>query len=549
MSLPSNPLLPSNPNLPSQAGGGLPSAPSATAAPLSPSESPAPVDIDLDEDYQAEEGAGDPNKAFEVQPRALNEAPQPAGRYMSIGQLTSDQLLQAEPGAFNHLQDVILSTKDWVQNVLTQQERTEDVIEARANKNSAKYHEMSMYLDSLILRKLQSDRLAMRGSDRPIIVASVINEIIGLGPLEPLWDDPAITEIIVTGPDRVVVEIGGRLRIVPGASFRDADHLLSLCQQILGAIGRRVDVQHPTEDGRLPDRSRVNVVHQAVAPNGPVLTIRRHREEAWTVQELIQMGSFTEEMATDLAFWIDAGCSTIVLGGTGTGKTTVLNALSGMFPASAYTITIEDNLELQLHPDRLVTSMEARPPSASGSGAVTIRDLVRNSLRMRPDRIVVGEVRGKEAFDMLQGMSTGHNGSMTTVHANGAFEAIDRLVSLVGQAGELDESGILSLISGAVDLLVVAERFAEDGSRRVSGVYEVPSRVSHVNGAQTLEPIPLWEFVHDSTDPVTNEVKGHYEKMNDVSDILARKHRLARRPYPTIEQVYESSQIKRKQEH
>lgn len=467
---------------------------------------------------------------------------QPSKAYQSIGELTSEQLINSKRGAMAHLQGTITQVTEWVQNTLREHGRTDDVIAARNDTHGEKFDEMVQFLDRLILKHISSDRSIVRSEDRKVLVAAVINEVLGLGPLEPLWRDTRVTEIMADGPDRIVVEIGGKLVPVPGAQFRDKEHLLGLCQQILGAIGRRVDQQHPTEDGRLPDKSRVNVVHNSIAPGGPYLTIRRHRGDAWTIRELVERKSFTEDMAMDLAYYIYAGCSTMVLGGTGSGKTTILNALSGLFPEDERIITIEDNLELQLHPSRLVVSIEARPASAGGQGQVTIRDLVRNSLRMRPNRIVVGEVRGAEAFDMLQAMNTGHNGSMTTFHANGADEGIDRLQSMVAQAGELDPNGVLSLIAGAVDMLVSVDRFPEDGSRRVSGVYEVPSTITMVDGKQTLEPIPLWEFVHDSTDPVTSEVIGHYEKMNEPSEALIRKHRLNRRARFTLDQVYEMSE-------
>lgn len=464
--------------------------------------------------------------------------------YLSVGQLTAEQLINAETDQFAHLQEKITQVTTWVQDTLTKTNQTDNIIAAR-REGGDKYDEMARLLDRLILEYINSERNMPRGEDRKVLVAAVINEVLGLGPLEPLWRNSDITEIMANGPHDVQVEIKGKIIKVPGAKFRDQDHLLGLCQQILGAIGRRVDVSSPIADGRLPDLSRVSVVHNAVAPAGPNLTIRRHRDEAWTVKELVDRKSFTSDMAVDLAFWINSGCSSIIVGGTGAGKTTVLNALSGLMPMDARLITIEDNLELQLHPDRLFAApMEARPSSSSGQGAITIRDLVRASLRMRPDRIIVGEVRDAAAFDMLQAMNTGHAGSMTTIHANGADEAIPRLESLVAQAGELEPRGVLALIAGSVDLFIIVERFPEDGSRRISGVYEVPSRIeSDGGGGYALDPIPLWEFVHDSTDPVTSEVIGHYEKKNDPSPVLVRKHRLNRRKHFTIEQVYEMSKV------
>lgn len=468
--------------------------------------------------------------------------------YTSLGDLTSQHLLTSEDGALRFLDPHVLAVSKKVQDLLTERGETELLAKARKERGKESYNEMMKILDSLILQELSKQEYSNISPHKRTITALVVNEIIGLGPLEPLWKDPSITEIIVDGPDRIVVEMGGKLVRVPGAKFRDQGHLLSLCQTILSNIGKRIDPNNPLEDGRLPDKSRINVVHQAVAPDGPLLTIRRHRDEAWTVKELISKGAFTEDMLLDLDFWIYGGCSTLVLGGTGSGKTTVLNALSGLIPEDQRVITIEDNLELQLHPDRLVASMEAKPGNMKGDGKVTIRDLVKNSLRMRPNRIVVGEVRDAAAFDMLQAMNTGHNGSMTTFHANGAEEAIDRLSSMVMQSGELDYNGVLSLIAGAVDLLVVVQRFPEDGSRRISGIYEIPSRViTETSGERNLHPIPLWLFVHDKTED--GVVIGHYEKVSDISDNLTRKYRLNQQRHRTLEEIYRASDTKIKASH
>lgn len=460
--------------------------------------------------------------------------------YTSLGDLSSQHLLESEDGAFRFLDDQVLAVSKKVQDLLTERGETELLAKARSERGKESYVNMMKILDSLILQELSRQEYSNIAAHKRVIAALVVNEIIGLGPLEPLWSDPRITEIIVDGPDRIIIEMGGKLIRVPGAKFRDQGHLLSLCQTILSNIGKRIDPNNPLEDGRLPDKSRINVVHQAVAPDGPLLTIRRHRDEAWTVKELISKGAFTEDILLDLDFWIHGGCSTLVLGGTGSGKTTVLNALSGLIPEDQRVITIEDNLELQLHPDRLVASMEAKPGNMKGDGKVTIRDLVKNSLRMRPNRIVVGEVRDAAAFDMLQAMNTGHNGSMTTFHANGAEEAIDRLSSMVMQSGELDYTGVLSLIAGAVDLLVVVQRFPEDGSRRISGIYEIPNKVlTEQNGERSLHPVPLWLFVHDKTE--NGVVVGHYEKVSDISDSLVRKYRLNQQPRRTVEEIYKAS--------
>ena len=875
----------------------------------------------------------------------------PSGGYQSIGVLTSEDLINNDFSRWEYLEEHIKETAEWAQETLSQKGMTEDVGQARAERGE-KYEEMIKYLDRMIMSHISTQR-QIPTSDRSYLVARVTNEILGLGPLEPLWRDRSITEIIAAGPDTVYIEREGKLSSVPGARFRGPGHLLQLCQQILAPLNRSLDVANPLEDGRLPDKSRVNAVHTAIAPNGPLLTIRRHREEAWTMKELVERNSMSEDVAMEIGYLVNSGCSTIVIGGTGTGKmlshdtvlptpdgfttmgavnvgdyvlddngvptkvtakyslkdpvpyrvvfsdgtevladedhnwltatraarrsssyaekvehtrvrsqrmsndeiaviqarlaelsdsddeefltrrdlcdmlpervsmlssffsscpdvlgiqeevegagpgqvryrypqrelleslvsygsalvrdqrhmrttesvvttkeilnslktstghtnhavrvlrspvkhaektqevdpflvgqeladaaagnastavenaslvslgaidgdsvripknyrfgsveqrrallagfleragrfsddsplvkiqlkdaallqdfssviaslgektlfrknegngaklsftptlanpfigseyeedyekvfsshkdspstaknewryivdvipvedpvemscitvdsptslylcsehyvithnTTVLNAISGLIPPNEYVVTIEDNLELQLHPERMVASLEARPAGANQRGAISIRDLVRNALRMRPDRVVVGEVRDAAAFDMLQAMNTGHDGSLTTFHANGADEAVDRLESMVQMAGELDPRGVKALIASAVDVIVVASRY-EDGSRRVSGVYEMPSRLQvDEGGNQVLHPVPLWEFVHTET-TAQGQVVGHYEKKNDVSEALIRKHRLNRKPRLSIEEIYELGRL------
>ena len=924
--------------------------------PTSPFQLPnkPPQKEDQQADQQVDQPVEQPTKetepvesVFQAEGLKLPAAPSTAQRpvanvaYRSIGQLDSAQLLTTDHSEWEHLEEIVDEIVEWVQDTLSENNRTEDVSAARrAGHNSDAYLAMTATLDRMVLTKVTPNR-ALNSRDKSYVVARVINEVLGLGPIEPLWHDPTITEIIVAGPNSTRVERQGKLTRVPGVKFRDSDHLLSLCRSILSPLNRNLDQANPLEDGRLPDKSRVNAVHPSVAPDGPLLTIRRHRKEIWTLKELAEMGSMTDDIAAELGWLVHSGCTSIVIGGTGSGKmlshdtllptpegmttmgevkvgdrlldengepttvtakyslkdpvpykitfsdgstvladedhnwftstrasrrsaafaktnqdtkatrltkeelnhlerlaneeshqyitrkeilglfdgkyehmfssflanfaaaveirkdaakvgldegrlrhayprkgifnllhaygatkpriqskreiesvvttkeiaqtlrtstghsnhavsvvsqaipyeerqlpeppyelgvllggkrtsqaysdqeqvslpeeylfssidqrkdflagflsqaaslspihpsvkvssphktlleqvatlvaslglnpsmngigsdkthsfsvaaptnilrrpkgdhvspeaqekeerfdsllanmkegaltrstwryitnvervdstipmscitvdsdkslylctdryipthnTTVLNAISGMIPAAESVVTIEDNLELQFHPDRDVRAMEARPASAGGRGAITIRNLVRNSLRMRPDRIVVGEVRGAEAFDMLQAMNTGHEGSLTTYHANGADEAVQRLESMVIQAGELDPSGVKALIAASVDLYVVVQRY-EDGSRRLSGIYEIPS---HLDDKNELHPIPLWEFVHDRTNE-EGVVEGHYERINEISEFLIKKHRLNRKPRFTPEEVYRMGRL------
>ena len=770
---------------------GLPPAPAAPSRLLAAGLPPTPAN---------------PPEVPKAAPKAAPVTAAPvAGTYISAGNLTADQLVNGRPGMFDHLQDRIIDMRDWVQTQLVDRGYAERIGEAR--NDPALRAEIVSIIDRLILVRT-SEKSVVRGADKAILIASVINEIIGLGPIEPLWSDPRITEVMVNGPKEVYAEIDGKLALVPGAQFRDGEHLLAVCQKILQPLGRRIDLANPLEDGRLPDGSRTNIVHSVIAPEGPYLTIRRFPDTVWTLKDLVEVGSLDEEMATWLAFLINHKCSAIVVGGTGSGKaldvdtliptpdgftrmgdlnvgsvvfdeagdltnvtgvfdqapdrdcyevrfsdgtvlvadgdhlwetttrdgvtavvetteiaatlrtaghelnhrvracgpvqfpekdlpvdpyiigawfggdvvddderavvapgeripseylfahekqrlsllsglldaagtitgagaiqftsedrrlvadvqtlaaslgfvcslsparlvsgrdhrpawvatmeapatvftnpakaavlsgtrsetrfangpqfrtitavravpsrpvrcvmvdsptrlylagetfipthnTSLLNALSSAIDRGERIATIEDALELRMHPSAHVLRLEARPPSAGGAAEVTIRDLVKNSLRMRPDRVIVGEVRDGAALDMLTAMNTGHEGSMTTVHANGANEAVRRLEVLVSQGAEgIGADAVRWLISDAVDLFIVQRRY-EDGSRRVSGIYEIPVLTS---ATDELVPIPLWEW--EQTGIENEKFFGQYVKRADISEQLRERRRL-----------------------
>jgi pilus assembly protein CpaF len=306
---------------------------------------------------------------------------------------------------------------------------------------------------------------------RGMIFKEVLNELLGYGPIQPLLDDPDITEVMVNGPKSVYVEKKGKLT-KSSVVFDDDNHVLQIIDRIILPLGRRVDADSPTVDARLPDGSRVNAVVSPVAIDGPCITIRKFSKERLGIDALIDFGSITDKMAEFLRACVLAHLNIIISGGTGSGKTTLLNVLSSFIPENERIITIEDAAELQLQQDH-VLRMETKPANVEGHGAVTIRELVRNSLRMRPDRIVVGECRGGEALDMLQAMNTGHDGSLTTVHSNSPRDAIARLETLVLMAGmDLPLKVVRQQIASAVDLIVQQSRLT-DGSRKVTAVTEV----------------------------------------------------------------------------
>jgi pilus assembly protein CpaF len=318
---------------------------------------------------------------------------------------------------------------------------------------------------------LAAESVPMSAADRKQLIADIIDDILGYGPLEPLLSDDSVTEVMCNGHEAVYVEREGLLHRTD-ITFLDEGHLRRVIEKIVGQVGRRIDESQPYVDARLPDGSRVNAVIPPVALDGPTLTIRKFAADAFTADDLVQFGTWTPAAAAFLAAAVEGRSNILVSGGTGAGKTTTLNVLSNFIPRDERIVTIEDAAELRLMQPHVVR-LEHRPPNIEGRGEITIRDLVRNALRMRPDRIVVGEVRGGEALDMLQAMNTGHDGSISTVHANTPRDAIARLETMVLLAGvDLPVRAIREQIASGIQLLVHQSRL-RDGSRRVTHITEV----------------------------------------------------------------------------
>jgi pilus assembly protein CpaF len=314
-------------------------------------------------------------------------------------------------------------------------------------------------------------RLPLPETVRQQVRYDVLNEFVGYGPIQPLLDDPEVSEVMVNGPHKVYVEKKGQLQKTP-VVFESNEHVQRIIDRIVLPLGRRVDPDSPTVDARLPDGSRVNAVIPPVAIDGPAISIRKFSKEKLAVQQLIEFGTLTPAMAEFLRVCVVSRLNIVISGGTGSGKTTFLNVLSGFIPEDERIVTIEDAAELQLQQDHIVR-LETKPANIEGKNAVVVRDLVRNALRMRPDRIVVGECRGGETLDMLQAMNTGHDGSLTTVHANSPRDTLSRLETMVLMAGvELPIKVVRQQISSAIDLIVQLSRL-KDGSRKVTSITEV----------------------------------------------------------------------------
>jgi pilus assembly protein CpaF len=335
-----------------------------------------------------------------------------------------------------------------------------------------------------VTEQLALDRTPLTREERRQITKEISDDILGYGPLEPFLHDDSVTEVMVNGPDAIYIERSGKI-VHTGASFLDDAHLMRIIDKIVSRVGRRVDEASPMVDARLPDGSRVNAVIPPLALRGPTLTIRKFSRDPYTMDDLIEFGSITPKAAQFLSACVHGKLNILISGGTGTGKTTTLNAMSAFIPNAERIVTIEDAAELQLQQQHVIP-LESRPPNIEGQGEVRIRELVRNSLRMRPDRIIVGEVRGAETLDMLQAMNTGHEGSLTTIHANSPRDALSRLETLVMTAGvELPHRAIREQIASAFDLLVQITRLV-DGSRRITHVSEVLGMESDVITLQDI---------------------------------------------------------------
>ncbi|HVG50450.1 MAG TPA: CpaF family protein [Xanthobacteraceae bacterium] len=362
--------------------------------------------------------------------------------------------------------------------------------------------EMRKYVQQLVTQYIAVERLALNARELAEFTNEILDEMTGLGPIEPLLKDESINDILINGPECVYVERRGMLEPLP-IRFKDEAHLLRIINKIVSAVGRRVDESHPLCDARLLDGSRVNVAVRPVAVDGALVSIRKFSKKPFGLDKLVEIGAMRPQMAELLSSAVKARVTTIISGGTGSGKTTMLNALSSFISDKERLITIEDAAELQLQQPH-VARMETRPPNIEGKGEIRQRDLVKNALRMRPERIILGECRGEEAFDMLQAMNTGHEGSMATIHANNPREALSRMEQMIGMAGlPMTIASIRGQIAAAIRVIVQLSRLS-DGKRKVMSIAEITGMEGDIIQLQEI-----FKYVRTGT-TADGTVQGHF---------------------------------------
>jgi pilus assembly protein CpaF len=378
--------------------------------------------------------------------------------------------------------------------------------------------EMRRHVSGLVSQYVVAERLALNSRELEDFVVEILDEMTGLGPIEPLLKDPSVNDILINGPECVYVERMGLLEPTL-VRFKDEQHLLRIINKIVSAVGRRVDESQPLCDARLLDGSRINIAVRPIAVDGPLVSIRKFSKKPFSLKKLIEIGAIRPQMAELLAAAVKARVTSVISGGTGSGKTTMLNALSAFISDKERLITIEDAAELQLQQPH-VGRMETRPPNIEGKGEIRQRELVKNALRMRPDRVILGECRGEEAFDMLQAMNTGHEGSMCTIHANSPRDALSRLEQMIGMAGmPMTLASIRGQIAAALRVIVQLQRLS-DGKRRVTSIAEITGLEGDI-----IQMQEIYKFVRTGTG-ADGSVEGHFQatgvRPRFLGDLIAK---------------------------
>lgn len=443
-----------------------------------------------------------------------------ANRVKAARFISGQRMLELPQGFFNNYMTDVDKASRWIREEVAERQQSHTIAEAqRAPLDEALQEEAFNVVNSITLEYLSTRLPHYRGIEKELVKSLIFNEIIGFGPIDPLWRDRKIDEIAINGPYDIQVQIDGHRHYVPSCVFRDEQHLMDLLERIFGAISKQLSRTNPLVKGRLHDNSRIFATHTVVSPSGPNVLIRRHPERYWTPQDLIDRDSASEELLTYLGNLIYKGCSIAVIGGTGTGKTTFLNALTGFYRNTARIFTLEDNIEMLPNPTKmLAAAMECRPPNSStGEGAVTMRDLLRGTLQLSPDVIIIGEVTDGAAMDLVQALNTGHYGA-STVHANTPESGIHRIASLVAQSGEATLQTSLPLIATAFDVVVHLERFPSDGTRKITSISEVAltPEVHPTSGEQYLPVKTLWKFMNEGIDR-NGKVHGTWQQVGEIS--------------------------------
>lgn len=508
---------------------------------------PNALDADLyaDEDYNAANAVGSSNAAslsefeeldrlIDANIRALIER-FPEGGLRASRVITSKILSAAPANYFERFIDDLKIGTEFVQNLLTDRGGSDIVARSQANPtNEAMQEEAYSLVRTMILEFFGKRALSPR--DRAILSQLIANEIIGFSSIDPLWRDKSINEIVVDGPFSVKIEVGGKWHYVRSCKFRDQAHLEQLLERLFQAVGKSPSRMTPQLKGRLHDNSRLFTNHKSIMPHGPSLNVRRHPESYWTPADMVERGSASAELMTDIGNLIHKGCSYLVVGGTSTGKTSMLNALTGFYRDDVRILTVEDSLELKPNPHKMVApGLETIPPRpGSDDRGVTIRDLVRGTLQMAPDVIIVGESTGGEAYDLCQALNTGHAGA-STIHANTIRDAIPRMLSLVGQGEVIQAEAALPLIGAAFDFIIFLEHSVVDGSRKILEVAEIPSYPEFDKSNKPfLNPRPIWKLDRENST---------WNKIQEVSDELTERRGLRLERDLSWEELKELSKV------
>jgi len=471
--------------------------------------------------------------------KALNER-YPGGGLRASRVITGNILREAPHDFFDRYEEDIQLGTEFVQFELTERGGSDIVALSQENPTDEAIQEKAYFLLKVLILEYISNRTNKNkdwhGRDRAVLSQLISNEIIGFSTIDPLWRDKSINEIAVNGPKNVTIEAGGHWTYVPSCKFRDQKHMEQLLERLFQAVGKSLSRTEPMLKSRLHDNSRLWGIHRSIMPSGPSLNVRRHPERHWTPMDLVDRGSGSPEMLTEVGNLIHKGCSFLVVGGTSTGKTSMLNALSGFYRNDVRILTVEDSLELKLNPNKMVApgmeTLKGRP--GTEQAGVTIRDLVRATLQMAPNVIIVGESTGGEAFDLCQALNTGHAGA-STLHANTVRDAIPRLLSMVGQGEVIQAEAALPLIGAAIDFIIFLEHNLDDGSRKIAEIAEIPSYPEFDEGRKPfLNPRTIWKIDRENAT---------WNKVDDISSELVERRGLAFQRDLNWEELKELSKV------